>query len=62
MIADMVEQGIFDRGRPPDLYTFIPDLNHVRRFEMLGAMLSAREHSDAPHRQGAGRQLRAGDA
>lgn len=47
MIADMVEQGIFDRGRPPDLYTFIPDLNHVRRFEMLGAMLSARKHSDA---------------
>jgi membrane dipeptidase len=47
MVADMVEQGIFDGGRPPDLYTFIPDLNHVRRFEMLGAMLSARGHSDA---------------
>jgi membrane dipeptidase len=47
MIADMVEQGIFDRGRPPDLYTFIPDLNHVRRFEMLGASLSARGHPDA---------------
>ena len=47
MMVDMVEQGIFERGRPPDLYTFIPDLNHVRRFEMLGAMLSARGHSDA---------------
>jgi membrane dipeptidase len=47
MVANMVEQGIFDRGRPPDLYMFIPDLNHVRRFEMLGAMLSARGHSDA---------------
>jgi membrane dipeptidase len=47
MIADMVEQGIFDRGRPPDLYPFIPDLNHVRRFEMLGAMLSMRGHPDA---------------
>jgi membrane dipeptidase len=47
MVADMVEQGIFDGGRPPNLYTFIPDLNHVRRFEMLGAMLSARGHSDA---------------
>jgi membrane dipeptidase len=47
MIANMVEQGIFDRGRPPDLYAFIPDLNHVRRFEMLAAMLSARGHSDA---------------
>jgi membrane dipeptidase len=47
MIADMVEQGIFERGRPPDLYPFIPDLNHVRRFEMLAAMLAARGHSDA---------------
>ncbi len=47
MIADMVEQGIFERGRPLDLYAFIPDLNHVRRFEMLAAMLSARGHSDA---------------
>jgi membrane dipeptidase len=47
MVADMVQQGIFGRGRPPDLYTFIPDLNHVRRFEMLGALLSARGHSDA---------------
>jgi membrane dipeptidase len=47
MIADMVEQGIFERGRPADLYAFIPDLNHVRRFEMLAAMLSARGHPDA---------------
>ncbi|MBM0106384.1 membrane dipeptidase [Steroidobacter sp. S1-65] len=47
MIADMVAQGIFERGRPADLYTFIPDLNHPRRFETLGAMLSARGHSDA---------------
>lgn len=47
MIADMVEQGIFEKGRPADLYTFIPDLNHPRRFETLGAMLSARGHSDA---------------
>ena len=46
-IADMVEQGIFEKGRPADLYLFIPDLNDVRRFEMLGAMLSARGHSDA---------------
>lgn len=47
MIASMVEQGIFERGRPPDLYAFIPDLNHLRRFETLAAMLSARGHSDA---------------
>jgi membrane dipeptidase len=47
MIADMVEQGIFGRGRPADLYTFIPDLNMANRFEVLGAMLAARGHSDA---------------
>jgi membrane dipeptidase len=47
MIADMVEQGIFGKGRPPDLYTFIPDLNMANRFEVLGAMLAARGHSDA---------------
>jgi membrane dipeptidase len=46
-IAHMVESGVFERGRPADLYTFIPDLNHPRRFETLGAMLSARGHSDA---------------
>jgi membrane dipeptidase len=47
VIADMVEQGIFARGRPADLYTFIPDLNMANRFEVLGAMLAARGHSDA---------------
>jgi membrane dipeptidase len=47
VIADLVEQGIFARGRPADLYTFIPDLNMANRFEVLGAMLSARGHSDA---------------
>ena len=39
--------GIFERGRPLPLYTFIPELNHARRFETLGALLSARGHSDA---------------
>jgi membrane dipeptidase len=47
MVADMEEQGIFERGRPADLYMFIPDLNDVRRFEMLAAMLSKRGHPDA---------------
>jgi membrane dipeptidase len=48
MLEGMFEQGIFERaGRPQDLYMFIPDLNHLRRFETLGAMLSARGHSDA---------------
>jgi membrane dipeptidase len=46
MIADMVEQGIFARGRPAELYTFLPDLNMANRFEVLGAMLAARGHSD----------------
>lgn len=47
MIADMVRQGIFAKGRPPDLYTFLPDLNFANRYEVLGAMLAARGHSDA---------------
>jgi membrane dipeptidase len=47
MIADMVQQGIFTKGRPADLYTFIPDLNMANRFEVLGAMLASRGHSDA---------------
>ena len=41
------EDGIFDKNRPDDLYTFIPDLNMANRFEVLAAMLSARKHSDA---------------
>lgn len=47
MIADMVKQGIFAKGRPADLYMFIPDLNMANRFEVLGAMLKLRGHSDA---------------
>jgi membrane dipeptidase len=47
LIARLVKESIFDSGRPADLYLFLPDLNHVRRFETLGAMLSARGHSDA---------------
>jgi membrane dipeptidase len=46
-IADMVGQGIFEKGRPADLYLFIPDLNRIDRYEALAAMLSARGHSDA---------------
>ncbi|HEX8114550.1 MAG TPA: membrane dipeptidase, partial [Kofleriaceae bacterium] len=47
MVADMVDQGIFGRGRPADLYMFLPDLNLANRYEVLGAMLAARGHSDA---------------
>ncbi|HEY0230562.1 MAG TPA: membrane dipeptidase [Dokdonella sp.] len=43
----MVEEGIFAPGRPPDLYTFIPDLNMADRFGVLAAKLSARGHGDA---------------
>jgi membrane dipeptidase len=46
-VAAAVEDGVFERGRPPDLYTFIPDLNRADRFERLAAMLSKRGHSDA---------------
>lgn len=43
----MVEDGIFEKGRPADLYTFIPDLNMANRFEVLAGLLSGRGHSDA---------------
>jgi membrane dipeptidase len=46
-IADMKQQGIFARNRPDDLYLFIPDLNIIDRYAVLGGMLSARGHSDA---------------
>jgi membrane dipeptidase len=46
-IADMVRQGIFDAGRPPDLQLTIPDLNRVDRYEVLGGQLAARGHSEA---------------
>jgi membrane dipeptidase len=46
-VAGAVEDGIFERGRPQDLYTFIPDLNRADRFDRLASMLSKRGHSDA---------------
>lgn len=46
-IADMVEQGVFERGRPKDLYLFIPDLNRADRYEVLAGMLARRGHSEA---------------
>ncbi len=46
-VAYAVEDGIFQRGRPADLYTFIPDLNTPDRFDRLAAMLKRRGHSDA---------------
>lgn len=46
-VAGAVEDGVFDRGRPADLYTFIPDLNTADRFDRLAVLLSKRGHSDA---------------
>ena len=46
-VKAMIEDGIFTKGRPEDLYMFIPDLNMPNRFEVLATMLSARGHSDA---------------
>lgn len=46
-VASAVEDGVFDRGRPVDLYTFIPDLNTADRFDRLASLLSKRGHSDA---------------
>ncbi|MDY7232579.1 dipeptidase [Hyalangium rubrum] len=43
----LVADGVLTKGRSPELVTFIPELNHARRFETLGALLSARGHSDA---------------
>jgi membrane dipeptidase len=46
-VAGAVEDGVFARGRPADLYTFIPDLNTADRFDRLAVLLSKRGHSDA---------------
>jgi membrane dipeptidase len=46
-IKSAMDDGIFAKDRPLDLYTFIPDLNMANRFEVLASMLSARKHSDA---------------
>ena len=40
-------QGIFEHGRPADLYMFLPDLNVANRYEVLATLLAARGHSDA---------------
>ncbi len=45
-VADAVKDDVFERGRPPDLYTFIPDLNQADRFDKLALLLSKRGHSD----------------
>lgn len=46
LMERLIQEGIFV-PRSPELYLFIPELNHARRFETLGALLSKRGHSDA---------------
>lgn len=46
-MQDMIEDGIFEKDRDPNLLLFPPDLNTANRFEVLAGMLSARGHSDA---------------
>jgi membrane dipeptidase len=46
-VAGMIEDGIFESGRPADLYMFIPDLNVANRFEVLAHLLAKRGHTDA---------------
>jgi len=46
-MENLVADGVLTPGRSPELYTFLPELNHARRFETIGALLSARGHKDA---------------
>lgn len=46
-MRSMIEDGIFEKDRDPNLLLFPPDLNTANRFEALAGMLSARGHSDA---------------
>ncbi len=46
-MQSMIEDGIFEKDRDPNLLLFPPDLNTANRFEVLAGMLSARGHSDA---------------
>jgi membrane dipeptidase len=39
-------RGISAPGESPDVYTFVPDLNTPRRFELIAHHLSRRGHSD----------------
>ncbi|MBB5209106.1 dipeptidase [Chiayiivirga flava] len=43
----LLDDGTLAPGRSTELVTFLPDLNHARRYETIAAMLSSRGHSDA---------------
>lgn len=42
----LLDDGTLAAGRSTDTVTFLPDLNHARRFETIAAMLSVRGHGD----------------
>lgn len=46
-VQERRQMGISAPGEEEDVYTFIPDLNTPRRFELLGRQLLARGHSEA---------------
>ena len=43
----LLDDGTLTPDRSTDLVTFLPDLNHPRRFETIAAMMASRGHSDA---------------
>jgi membrane dipeptidase len=45
-IADRRKRGISAPGEREDAFTFVPDLNTPKRFEMIASLLSKRGHSD----------------
>lgn len=46
-VQERRQMGISAPGEEEDVYTFIPDLNTPRRFELIGRQLLARGHSEA---------------
>jgi membrane dipeptidase len=46
-VAERRAAGVSAPGERPDVYTFLPDLNSVDRFERIGALLSKRGFSEA---------------
>jgi membrane dipeptidase len=45
-MAERRHRGIAAPGERADAFTFVPDLNTPRRFEILAGILSKRGHSD----------------
>lgn len=45
-VAKRKAMGIGAAGESPDVYTFVPDLNRVDRYALIGGLLQQRGHSD----------------